>query len=110
MKCQEVDTPPKMELYTQSVRESVVIIDVPVFPWATKAGLAETLLNYRTAGRGKLMSGIRNWPVTVSSRPDRKPLRELQSEHDPKLGHVRIGDLKREKGATNQEGQPEWRD
>ena len=32
MKCQEVDTPPKMELYTQSVRESVVIIDVPVFP------------------------------------------------------------------------------
>ena len=53
------------------------------------------------------MSGIRNWPVTVSSRPDRKPLGELQSEHDPKLGHVRRGDLKRERGGTNQEGQPE---
>ena len=32
MKCQEVDTRPKMELYTQSVRESVVIIDVSIFP------------------------------------------------------------------------------
>ena len=32
IKRQEVDTPPQMEPYTQSVRESVVIIDVSIFP------------------------------------------------------------------------------
>lgn len=50
------------------------------------------------------MSGIRNWPVTVSSRPDRKPLGELQSEHDPKPGHVRRGDLKEKEGPPTKRG------
>jgi hypothetical protein len=32
IKRQEVDTPPQMEPYTQTVRENVVIIDVSIFP------------------------------------------------------------------------------